>query len=160
MALIKCSECRRDVSDRAYKCPNCGNPLSMRSSTPRNNYINAQNGQSDNLFENPDVLFERRIDEYIENGYVVHERKGETVKLFRDKKTAGWIALITILIITFIAVITLNAVFFPWESSIFYGIAFSIPSYSIVIARKRYGMVTISLTRTGNIEEIGNVLKN
>jgi DNA-directed RNA polymerase subunit RPC12/RpoP len=27
MALIKCSECGRDVSDRAGVCPHCGAPL-------------------------------------------------------------------------------------------------------------------------------------
>jgi len=27
MALIKCSECHKDVSDKAPACPNCGNPL-------------------------------------------------------------------------------------------------------------------------------------
>lgn len=27
MALIKCSECQGDVSDKAYLCPHCGNPL-------------------------------------------------------------------------------------------------------------------------------------
>jgi len=27
MALIKCSECGKDVSDRAASCPNCGAPL-------------------------------------------------------------------------------------------------------------------------------------
>ena len=27
MALIKCSECGRDVSDRAVSCPACGNPI-------------------------------------------------------------------------------------------------------------------------------------
>lgn len=29
MALIKCSECGRDVSDKASSCPNCGNPIGM-----------------------------------------------------------------------------------------------------------------------------------
>jgi hypothetical protein len=28
MALIKCDECGRDVSDKASSCPNCGNPIS------------------------------------------------------------------------------------------------------------------------------------
>ena len=28
MALIKCPECGREVSDRASSCPNCGCPLS------------------------------------------------------------------------------------------------------------------------------------
>ena len=26
MALIKCSECGKEVSDKAKTCPNCGNP--------------------------------------------------------------------------------------------------------------------------------------
>jgi hypothetical protein len=27
MALIKCAECRRDISDKASACPFCGNPV-------------------------------------------------------------------------------------------------------------------------------------
>ncbi len=27
MALIKCSECHSDISERAMSCPKCGNPL-------------------------------------------------------------------------------------------------------------------------------------
>ena len=27
MAIIKCSECGRDVSDKAISCPMCGNPI-------------------------------------------------------------------------------------------------------------------------------------
>lgn len=27
MALIKCSECGKDISDRALVCPSCGNPV-------------------------------------------------------------------------------------------------------------------------------------
>lgn len=27
MALTKCSECGKDVSDKAAACPNCGNPI-------------------------------------------------------------------------------------------------------------------------------------
>ena len=27
MALIKCSECGKDISDKATSCPACGNPL-------------------------------------------------------------------------------------------------------------------------------------
>lgn len=30
MALIKCSECGRDVSDKASSCPHCGNPLTPK----------------------------------------------------------------------------------------------------------------------------------
>lgn len=31
MALIKCEDCGRDVSDRAPSCPNCGGPISATS---------------------------------------------------------------------------------------------------------------------------------
>jgi uncharacterized membrane protein YvbJ len=27
MALIKCSECGQEISDKAFNCPKCGNPL-------------------------------------------------------------------------------------------------------------------------------------
>ena len=33
MALIRCPECSREVSDRAYACPSCGHP--MREAGPR-----------------------------------------------------------------------------------------------------------------------------
>lgn len=32
MAIIKCSECGRDVSDKAFSCPACGNPINTKSS--------------------------------------------------------------------------------------------------------------------------------
>jgi predicted amidophosphoribosyltransferase len=28
MALLKCPDCERDVSDKAASCPNCGSPIS------------------------------------------------------------------------------------------------------------------------------------
>ena len=31
MALIKCLECGRDISDKAPTCPNCGNPINGSS---------------------------------------------------------------------------------------------------------------------------------
>ena len=27
MALIKCKECGKEISDKAKSCPNCGNPI-------------------------------------------------------------------------------------------------------------------------------------
>lgn len=32
MALIKCKECGKEVSSKAGKCPNCGNPISQEIS--------------------------------------------------------------------------------------------------------------------------------
>ena len=31
MALIKCSECQKEVSSDAIKCPNCGNPINSEN---------------------------------------------------------------------------------------------------------------------------------
>lgn len=33
MALIKCSECGKEVSDKAAACPFCGNPVGMNAVT-------------------------------------------------------------------------------------------------------------------------------
>ena len=42
MALIKCPECGKEISDQAEKCPNCGYPIynSNRIQNPRNTYSN------------------------------------------------------------------------------------------------------------------------
>ena len=34
MALIKCSECGKEISDKAAACPNCGCPISEMNVTP------------------------------------------------------------------------------------------------------------------------------
>lgn len=34
MALIKCSECHREISDRAMTCPHCGNPIISTEENP------------------------------------------------------------------------------------------------------------------------------
>jgi DNA-directed RNA polymerase subunit RPC12/RpoP len=31
MAMIKCSECGKDISDKAQTCPNCGCPISVKN---------------------------------------------------------------------------------------------------------------------------------
>ena len=34
MALIKCSECGKEVSDKANACPSCGNPINNAPTPP------------------------------------------------------------------------------------------------------------------------------
>lgn len=34
MALVSCSECHKEVSDRASACPHCGNPMNAPVATP------------------------------------------------------------------------------------------------------------------------------
>ncbi|MDR0726400.1 MAG: hypothetical protein LBF59_10405 [Prevotellaceae bacterium] len=31
MALINCSECGKNISDKAANCPHCGNPLNVKN---------------------------------------------------------------------------------------------------------------------------------
>lgn len=35
MALIKCPECQKEISDSAASCPNCGNAINKHSAVPR-----------------------------------------------------------------------------------------------------------------------------
>ena len=35
MALIKCSECKRDVSSNAKNCPNCDTPIAQPTKCPK-----------------------------------------------------------------------------------------------------------------------------
>lgn len=42
MALIKCSECGHEVSDRATACPNCGCPIAGETPEPQNDVIEAE----------------------------------------------------------------------------------------------------------------------
>ena len=37
MALIKCSECEKEFSDKASFCPNCGNPIRLDNVCPECN---------------------------------------------------------------------------------------------------------------------------
>ena len=60
MAMIRCSECKGSVSDRASACPKCGNPISG---------VGAVSG-ADN------VAFENRIEQYKKAGYQLLKRNG------------------------------------------------------------------------------------
>lgn len=42
MALIKCPECGKEVSDRASSCPNCGLPISIRNENAQYREISSQ----------------------------------------------------------------------------------------------------------------------
>ncbi|WP_243273876.1 tyrosine-type recombinase/integrase [Mediterraneibacter glycyrrhizinilyticus] len=72
MALLKCPECRHDVSDKAITCPNCGYPMNMPSSTkPR-----IRNGKPTKL----------------PNGYgTIYKMSGKRSKPYRVMKTDKWI---------------------------------------------------------------------
>lgn len=72
MALLKCPECKHDVSDKACNCMNCGYPMNMPASTkPR-----IRNGKPTKL----------------PNGYgTIYKMKGRRSKPYRAMKTDKWI---------------------------------------------------------------------
>ena len=51
MALIKCSECGKDVSDKAPTCPNCGNPIHLPSPA----VVHLANAPGQNLHIEPEL---------------------------------------------------------------------------------------------------------
>lgn len=51
MALIKCKECGKEISDKAKICPNCGCPNEMVKETTNPNAIFTINGQNENMDE-------------------------------------------------------------------------------------------------------------
>ena len=72
MTLLKCPECRHDVSDKALTCPNCGYPMNMPSSTkPR-----IRNGKPTKL----------------PTGYgTIYKMSGKRSRPYRAMKTDKWI---------------------------------------------------------------------
>ena len=42
MALIKCPECRKEISDKARACPNCGYPVNEEKKEKRINLVAAK----------------------------------------------------------------------------------------------------------------------
>jgi len=59
MALIKCSECKKEISDKAQSCPNCGNPV---------NQLAEQNKDADyELLEFPELSENLEIGKQITN---------------------------------------------------------------------------------------------
>jgi hypothetical protein len=160
MPLIKCSDCKREVSDKAKACIHCGNPLqSVGNPQPRlNNFANQQqNRQPGGGFANADELLEQRIEYYQANGYVILKREGDTATLHKRIKGILW---------SFLNWIT--AIFAPIGGfclifNAVVGILILIATFSLLIVvevvRYRFSNAYISMTRAGKITETGNVLE-
>jgi uncharacterized membrane protein YvbJ len=51
MALINCSECGKEISNKADKCPNCGNPINELRITPSSDKSTSNiNGNNEGCF--------------------------------------------------------------------------------------------------------------
>lgn len=84
MSLIKCTECGKEISDKAEKCPNCGCPISeiilegtVRIKMP-NNIVQGLVG----LFSSRDAIVKNSEGNILWKGY-----HGENAKFNIDKPT-------------------------------------------------------------------------
>lgn len=134
MALVKCPDCGKAVSDKATSCNACGCPLGGSGSV----------GASS---------FERRIEEYKRNGYKQRKRNGDTVIMAKE----GLQILISVIALL-VGALLLILLTIITDSPAFLG-AYIPLGILIAIFVGRSMTVTILLTKTGKIEETGNVLK-
>ena len=76
MALIKCEECGKEVSDKAQVCPNCGAPITAKKSDVMIRFP-IWKGQ---MFNNKCYVYDKNTDEEIASG-----KQGETLVFKCDR---------------------------------------------------------------------------
>jgi len=178
--LINCSECGKQVSDKASNCPSCGNPISVNSESkifctecgkqisekdvvcpfcgnPAKDSGNINGNKSfERNIANGKEAFEKRIDEYKAKNYVLEKRSGDTVEMYKLK-----LALFAIVMILGNGILVL-IVFLSGEGipkPFYYISEFLFILFGYLFAWWGRARVKISLTQTGRIEETGNILK-
>ncbi len=58
MALIKCPECGKEISDNANKCPNCGNPMYVKKKHSPLGIVSAVMCGISILFPTPEYIYD------------------------------------------------------------------------------------------------------
>ena len=76
MALIKCEECGKEVSEKAASCPNCGNPINKTTESKVLVY-----GYTESYLINPKVKI------FIDDDEVGSVAKGQLFEIKIDKDT-------------------------------------------------------------------------
>jgi len=143
MALINCSECQREVSDKAINCPNCGNPI--------NSYANTKS-----------KLFENRINEYKTANYKMIKRSEKSVMMFKQTKKA---TVITVVINAILLILFIYSNFLYNTSGYYFmgtGLFISLILVAVFVCGGigyNTGKVIITISQTGAIEETGNIYK-
>ncbi|NBR13632.1 MAG: zinc ribbon domain-containing protein [Flavobacteriales bacterium] len=90
MALIKCSECGREVSDKALSCPSCGAPVAnkiiLESDTPTSVKYNSE---ADNFSGTMNLLVKLAMRAIQEHGWTL-ENANENIGLITFKTGISW----------------------------------------------------------------------
>ena len=151
MALIKCVECGNGISDKAAMCPACGHPIGNSAGSAAHESAAKNN-----------IAFEKRIEQYIANGYNLVKRESNSVTVSKLHRKA-----INKIIIESLIAIALGIALIYTDFDITSGhdtlvgvlIIFVGPLISCIyeFASSR---ARISISTIGKIEETGNVLKH
>lgn len=86
MALIKCSECQKEVSDKAYTCPNCGCPIATKVG---DGTVKIKLPRTEQMADGWVGLFSSKDARIIANGKTIWNGKhGETANFKIEKATS------------------------------------------------------------------------
>ena len=85
MALIKCTECNREISDKASKCPGCGIIISQKEEPKIVEY----NSESDLFFGSMNLLVKLAMRAIQENGWTL-EQANDSIGLITFKTSISW----------------------------------------------------------------------
>lgn len=90
MALIKCNECGREISDKAQNCPGCGSPVETLSSKKINEPIRVKyNRESDTFFGTIHLLVKLAMRSIQEHGWTL-EQANDNIGLVTFKTGITW----------------------------------------------------------------------
>lgn len=113
MALFNCSECGREISDKALMCPHCGAPVEVYNNAVNNDYT-FNNGYEENVTNANGQYNEQYNEQYNDNNTVYNEplsAKERFNSFVTSKKGVYIIAAIlgTVCIIAVVIVIIINS---------------------------------------------------
>ena len=145
MALIKCSECGKQVSDKAAACPNCANPIGGSGSVGNN-------------------AFEKRIEQYKANDYKLLKRSGDSVQMLANKGNVKVSAAFLIICGVLLNMLFITSFIIAMPNVVMTRVAFLVGGFVFVFLgvwiNQHSRTAIITLTKTGKLEETGNVLKD
>lgn len=85
MALIKCPECNKEISDKATACPNCGYPIAKVSAS---GIVKIRMPRTEQIADGWIGLFSSKVVNITANGHTIWEGKhGETASFSIDAPT-------------------------------------------------------------------------
>jgi DNA-directed RNA polymerase subunit RPC12/RpoP len=89
MALIKCNECGREISDKAQNCPGCGSPITSLSKKMDEPSGVKYNRESDTFFGTIHLLIKLAMKAIQEHGWTL-EQANDSIGLVTFKTGMSW----------------------------------------------------------------------